>query len=141
MIREYKEFEAKLKMAHVLQEMVKLDIEIKSMQKIIEESMISSYKRYKSGDKIDFSTESFNDDYIKGLTAKISINENMKIDLDIKLKKLKEEYFEARKQRKIIDELKKREFKTYKDEAKKQEIKRLDEISGQFYMRENKKQA
>lgn len=137
MIREYKEFEAKLKMAQVLQQKVKLEIENRALEKIIGESMLSSYRKFKSGDKIDFGAENFNDEYINGLLTKITLNESKKFELDIKLKKLKEEFFEARKQRKIIDELKKREFKKYKSEAKKQDFKRLDEIAGQFYMRKS----
>lgn len=136
-IREYKEFEAKLKLAQVLQQKVKLEIENKMIQKSIEESMYSSYKNFKTGEKIDYNVVNFEDEYINGLLKKITINESKKFELDLKLNKLKEEFFEARKERRIIDELKKREFNKYRKEEKKQDIKKLDEIAGQFFAREN----
>ena len=48
------------------------------------------------------------------------------------LNKLKEELTEVMKKRKIITQLKTKKYEKYKDDLKKEDIKRLDEIANQL---------
>ncbi|MCK4797188.1 MAG: flagellar FliJ family protein [Spirochaetes bacterium] len=135
MIREYIEMEAKLKYASELQKRINIENENRVMQKSIIENILNDYLSSKEGDLIDYNNLFFQEEYINNLTYKIKKNKDLKQEIEIKLKKLREDLLIATKEKKIIAELKNKEYKKYQKVVKKEEIKQLDEVAGQMMVR------
>ena len=135
MIREYIEMEAKLKYASELQKKILIENNNRSMQKSILESISNSYLTAKQGDLLDSNQILSQEAYINGLLSLMKNNENEKKDIDTKLLKLRENLTIAKKDKKVIDELKNKQYRRYKEEMKKEETKNIDEIAGQFVRR------
>jgi flagellar protein FliJ len=135
MIKEFYEIEAKLKYAEVLQKRIELENKNMEMEKSILSSMNELYKSKKSGDKIDFSELNFQNEYVNNLVNAIQINDRKKKEINVKLDVLKEDLIFATKEKKTFEELKKKDFGIYRDEVKKEDIKNLDDIAGQQYIR------
>ena len=131
-IREYEELEAKLKYAKELQKKIDLENMNIDMQKSILQSTLNNYKKTKEGDLLNNEELIFHENYINNLIKMIKTNENKKREMSEILAKLKEELTETMKKRKVITQLKSKQYEKYKDGIKKEDIKRLDEIANQL---------
>ncbi len=128
-IREYKELLAKLKYANELQKKLNLENMNINLENSILNSILEDYSKTKNGDVIDYNDILLQENYINNLIKIIKTNENKKKEMLELLEKLKEELNEKIKERKIITKLKEKKHENYKKENKKEEIKRLDEVS------------
>jgi flagellar export protein FliJ len=131
-IREYKELEAKLKYAKELQKKINLENMNINMQKSILQSTQDNYSKTKDGELLNTEEMILHENYINNLIKMIKTNENKKNKMNNDLNKLKEELTESIKKRKVITQLKNKKFEKYKEEIKKEDIKRLDEIANQL---------
>ena len=131
-IREYEELEAKLKYAKELQKKIDLENMNIDMQKSILQSTLNNYSKTKEGDLLNNEELIFHENYINNLIKMIKTNENKKREMSEILAKLKEEVTETMKKRKVITQLKSKQYEKYKDGIKKEDIKRLDEIANQL---------
>ena len=131
-IREYEELEAKLKYAKELQKKIDLENMNIDMQKSILQSTLNNYSKTKEGDLLNNEELIFHENYINNLIKMIKTNENKKREMSEILAKLKEELTETMKKRKVITQLKSKQYEKYKDGIKKEDIKRLDEIANQL---------
>lgn len=128
-IREYKELLAKLKYANELQKKINLENMNINLENSILNSILEDYTKTQDGEKIDYNDILLQENYINNLIKIIKTNENKKEEMFELLEKLKEELNEKIKKRKIITKLKEKKYADYKKENKKEEIKRLDEVS------------
>lgn len=128
-IREYKELLAKLKYANELQKKINLENMNINLENSILNSILEDYSKTKDGESIDYNDILLQENYINNLIKIIKTNDNKKKDMLELLEKLKEELNKKIKERKIITKLKEKKFKAYKKENKKEEIKRLDDVS------------
>lgn len=132
MLKEYAEMEAKLKYASVLQKKLDIENENRNIQKSIIKSLSDSYKQTDEGEAINLDLLSIQEEYITNLISKIEINDGKKQDIEKKLTVLREELTFTTKERKVMDELKNKSYLKYRKEAKKEEIKEIDDIAGKY---------
>ncbi len=128
-IREYQELEAKIKYASELQKQLNLENMNIQIQKTILKTTIDDYNRSKEGDSLNVDDIIIQQDYINNLIKMIKTNENKKNKMAESLNKLKIELMNTMKKRKILTELKNKNYEKYKKDLKKEDIKRLDEIA------------
>ena len=125
MLKEYAEMEAKLKYASVLQKKLDIENENRNIQKSIIKSLSDSYKQTDEGEAINLDLLSIQEEYITNLISKIEINDGKKQDIEKKLTVLREELTFTTKERN-------KSYLKYRKEAKKEEIKEIDDIAGKY---------
>ena len=128
-IKEQKEEEAKLRYSKVLKEKLDLEQNNISMNNMI--SNIIQTTVIDENNKINVNSMHFLEEHIDSLKMKIHFNNKKKELLMEKLEKLRQEYIEATKEKKIIEKIKENDYTNYKIDYKKEEIKKIDEIAGQ----------
>lgn len=122
-IKEYNELNSKLKYANIVQEKAKIERENLELEENIFSGKISNPEM----------EAFFSDLFLK----KIKINNERLNNLKEELSKRFEEYKNARKEKKMLECLKTKEYTHYKKELNRYNTKQLDDISSQMYIRNN----
>jgi flagellar protein FliJ len=129
-IKKHQEKEAKIKFAVQLQKKMKLVNQNEQFRQFIMDSLLEKDLSEYDEHQIDQSLLHLKDEYVKSLSKKMVDNTLQYEAMDNILNQLKNELTEAMVERKMLDELKKKKFKKYLKEQKREEINKLDDIAG-----------
>lgn len=133
---EVKEKEEDEKRINFLEKKNLLEREEKKLEKIrvkIHETLVS-YEKTKQG-RLDINTMNSYEAYIKSLKDKKSEQRELVELVEKRLEESKEEYFEARKERKVFEKLKEKSYEKYREKVLKEEQKFIDELSTSMFNR------
>ena len=126
-IKEHKEKLAKLAYAKVLQKKVLLETENNTLMNEIGAS--GNVLDKDPGEAIDYSNIENLERFVIGAEAKIRNNKSDITGLEPELNDLKDKLSEAMKEKKIMEKLKEKKYKRFKDEVKQHETMLLDEVA------------
>jgi len=128
-IKEEKEKEAKEKYGSELQKKTTLEIENERLKKDLinyENKYLQSKGR---GDKLEFEDIMLFNNYSEAVNLRIVNNNKKIVEIDENLIKLKEEFLQAMKEKKMFEKLKDKREKAYLKSAKKIIEKRIEDIA------------
>ena len=122
---------------HILHEKIEEEnIEKKKLEGIIEKErlFLIEYEKIKRG-RLDLNKLKEYQNYLEVIEKEKKIQGEILEKLSLEVKKAEENYFEARKERKIFDRLKEKSEEEYKMEEIKKEQNVMDEISNNIFNR------
>ena len=122
---------------HILHEKIEEEnIEKKKLEGIIEKERVFliEYEKIKTG-RLDLNKLKEYQNYLEVIEKEKKIQGEILEKLSLEVKKAEENYFEARKERKIFDRLKEKSEEEYKIEEIKKEQNVMDEISNNIFNR------